>query len=197
VDPQRFRPPVRPYEGAPTLLFVGRLRYYKGVDTLLRAMTMLPPEVRLRVVGTGPMLAAWRSLATELGLVDRVAFTDEVPDAALPRYYREATLFVLPANARAEAFGTVLLEAMASGLPCLTTEVGSGTSWVVQDDVTGRVVPPKDPEAMASAIAELLGDPERLREMGRAARARVAAEFTESRMVDRVMAVYEDLVPQR
>jgi rhamnosyl/mannosyltransferase len=117
-----------------------------------------------------------------------------VDDADLPGYYRNAHLFVLPANARAEAFGTVLLEAMASGLPCVSTEVGSGTSWVVEDGATGRVVPPLEPETMATTIQTMLDDRQELAAMGRAARARVEAEFTQSLMVRRVMDVYAEAV---
>ncbi|HNT74752.1 MAG TPA: glycosyltransferase [Anaerolineae bacterium] len=193
VDHHRFAPPRQPFDGPPTLLFVGRLRYYKGLDTLLQALTELP-EVQLNVVGTGPMQSVWQTLTSTLGLEDRVHFLGEVDDADLPQAYRRAHLFVLPANARAEAFGTVLLEAMAAGLPCVSTEVGSGTSWVVQDGVTGRVVPPKAPTVMALAIRELLADPQHLAEMGRAAHARVQAEFTQERMVERVMEIYQSVV---
>jgi len=194
VDHRRFTPPATPFAGPPTLLFVGRLRYYKGLDTLLRAMPMLPADVRLRVVGTGPMRGEWEALVRDLSLESRVDFAGEVSDAALPAQYRHATLFVLPANARSEAYGMVLTEAMASGLPCVTTEVGTGTSWVVQDGVTGAVVPPSSPDALAAAISGLVGDPVRLRAMGTAARARVAAELTQDLMVERVMAIYEALV---
>ena len=120
-----------------------------------------------------------------------MTFAGEVPDEDLPGCYHAADIFVLPANARAEAFGIVLLEAMASGLPCITTEVGTGTSWVVQDGVTGLVVPPRDPQALAGAIQALLDDPQRRAAMGHAARARVEAEFTLERMIARVQAVYE------
>ncbi|MGQ9466379.1 MAG: glycosyltransferase [Anaerolineae bacterium] len=192
VDHRRFAPPPAPYDGPPTLLFVGKLRYYKGVDTLLEALTELP-GVYLEMVGEGPMGGEWAALAARLGLADRVRFRGEVPEADLPHWYHRAHLFVLPANARAEAFGTVLLEAMASGLPCITTEVGSGTSWVVQDGVTGRVVPPRDPRALAAAIRQLLDDPDRRADMGRAGRARVEADFTQERMIARVEAIYREI----
>jgi len=172
------------------LLFVGRLRYYKGLDTLLRALSLLP-DVQLFIVGDGPMREKWERLTDVLGLQDRVTFTGEVPGEHLPGYYRAAGIFVLPASARAEAFGTVLLEAMASGLPCITTEVGSGTSWVVQDGITGLVIPPRDTQALADAIRALLDDPRRQVAMGHAARARVEAEFTTEQMIARVQAVYE------
>ncbi len=205
VDIHRFTPstnqptnqltnqPTNQLTNQPTLLFTGRLRYYKGLDTLLHALVGLPP-VQLVVVGDGPMRDPWEALALELGVADRVRFLGEVDDAELPALYRQAHLFVLPANARAEAFGSVLLEAMASGLPCITTEVGSGTSWVVQDGVTGLVVPPRDPQALAEAIRSLLDNPELRTAMGRAGRARVAADFTQERMIARVQAVYEEVL---
>ncbi|MFQ6100792.1 MAG: glycosyltransferase [Anaerolineae bacterium] len=191
VDHRRFTPPTNQLTNQPTLLFTGRLRYYKGLDTLLWALSALS-GVCLVIVGDGPMRAEWERLAGTLGLRERVTFTGEVPDDDLPRYHHTAHVFVLPANARAEAFGTVLLEAMASGLPCITTEVGTGTSWVVQDGVTGLVVPPRDPRALAEAIRGLLDDPQRRAAMGQAARARVEAEFTLERMIARVQAVYEE-----
>lgn len=189
VDVGRFAPPPQPFIGPPTLLFAGRLRYYKGLDALLRALPALP-DVTLKVVGDGPQRAAWMALAQELGIAGRVRWIGEASDDALPMHYRQAHLFVLPANARAEAFGTVLLEAMASGLPCVTTEVGTGTSWVVQEGVTGRVVPPNDPPALAAAIGELLANDELRSRMGRAGRERVLAEFDQAKMVERVMGVY-------
>lgn len=192
VDHRRFLPPSAPYDGPPTLLFVGKLRYYKGVDTLLEALTELP-GVYLEMVGEGPMRDEWAAQAARLGLADRVRFRGEVADTELPGWYHRAHIFVLPANARAEAFGTVLLEAMASGLPCVTTEVGSGTSWVVQDGVTGRVVPPRTPQALAGAIRQLLDSPDLRIEMGRAGRARVEAEFTQERMMVQVEAVYREV----
>ena len=193
VDHRRFAPPTAPFDGPPTLLFVGRLRYYKGLDTLLHALVNLP-DVYLNVVGSGPMEDEWQTLAHSLELTARVRFLGEIPDEDLPVQYHAAHLFVLPANARAEAFGTVLLEAMASGLPCVSTEVGSGTSWVVQDGVTGRVVPPQDPPALAGVIRELVDDAEKRRVMGAAARLRVETEFTQELMTQRVMEVYESLL---
>ena len=198
VDPARVTTLRNQLSNDPTIqlvLSVGRLRYYKGLDTLLYALPGLP-SVRSVIVGSGPMEVEWRALAASLGVAERVHFTGEVPDADLPVYYRAADLFVLPANARAEAFGTVLTEAMAAGLPCVTTEVGSATSWVVQDGVTGRVVPPRDPSALAQAIRSILDDPERCRAMGRAAAERARVEFDERVMIDRVFDIYRLLTGQ-
>jgi rhamnosyl/mannosyltransferase len=117
-------------------------------------------------------------------------FLGEVPDGDLPGLYASADIFVLPANSRAEAFGKVLLEAMASGLPCVTTELGTGTSYVVRDGETGVVVPPRDPDALRIAIADLLDDPQRRAAMGQAGRSRIMDAFTQEIMLDRVMSVY-------
>lgn len=185
--PERSEPPIH---DPPRILFVGKLRYYKGLDVLLRAMRSLP-GVQLTIVGDGPMREPWERLAKDLELTSRVHFAGEVPDDELPACYAEADLFVLPSTVRAEAFGTVLLEAMAMALPVISTELGTGTSWVNQDGVTGRVVPPNDPDALAQAIRELLSDPERRRRMGKAARERVEAEFSLPLMVRRIEAIYE------
>jgi rhamnosyl/mannosyltransferase len=179
---------------SPLVLTVGRLRYYKGLDVMLRALPMVP-SARLAVVGSGPMEATWRRLATALGVAARVSFLGDVAEAELPAWYHAADLFALPATARAEAFGTVLVEAMAAGRSCVTTEVGTATSWVVQDGVTGAVVPPNDPAALAAAVGALLADPERRGHLGAAGAARACGEFDARTMVDRVLAVYASLAP--
>jgi glycosyltransferase involved in cell wall biosynthesis len=195
VDVIRFTPSNQSHTGLLTLLFVGRLRYYKGLDTLLQALSRVP-GVRLTIVGKGPMREKWESLSQALGLGERVVFVGEVDDADLPGWYRRADLFVLPANARAEAFGMVLLEARASGLPCITTEVGTGTSWIVQDGVTGFVVPPMDPPALAEAIQRMQDAPLR-RQMGAVSYERVRKLFTQQQMIAQVMEVYEDTLYNR
>ncbi len=190
VDVSRFVPKERAPADPPQILFVGRLRYYKALDILLRALTQVP-QARLTVVGDGEMEEAWVALSRRLGLAERVTFAGEVADADLPGHYQRADLFVLPSNARAEAFGVVLLEAMASGLPCITTELGTGTSWIVQDGVTGRVVPPADPQSLASAINRLLADDGLRQEMGRQARRRAMQEFSEEKMITRTLELYK------
>jgi glycosyltransferase involved in cell wall biosynthesis len=179
----------------PLLLFVGRLRYYKGLDWLIRALPQI--DARLAVVGIGPMAAEWKALADQEGVADRIAWLGETPDADLPALYHLADLFVLPASHASEAFGLVQVEAMAAGVPCVCTELGTGTSYVNQDGVTGRVVPPRDAAALAAAINDLLADPARRAEMGMAARTRVAAEFDLDVMVERMLGLYEEEVGRR
>jgi rhamnosyl/mannosyltransferase len=193
VDLARFQPVARPDNPRPVLLFVGRLRYYKGLGALLKALPDVP-AVRLNVVGDGPMKPTWQALAASLELTDRVHFAGDVTDADLPGWYQRADLFTLPATARSEAFGNVMLEAMACGLPCITTEVGSGTSWVVQDGLTGLVVSPNDPPALAEAIKTLVDNPALRQQFGQAGLSRARDTFSNERLIERVKQVYSQVL---
>lgn len=180
-----------------SLLFlsVGRLRYYKGLDDMIRALPLLP-DVAFVIVGVGPMAAEWRVLVQELGVSDRVIFAGEVSDEDLPFYYAAADVYVIPANSRAEAFGIAILEAMASGLPVISTNVGTATSWINQNGETGFVVSPRQPSALIEAVNHLRDESLR-RRMGAAARERVTAEFTVEKMVDGVEHVYREVSRER
>ncbi|MGQ9457097.1 MAG: glycosyltransferase, partial [Anaerolineae bacterium] len=126
---------------------------------------------------------------------DRVYFLGEVPEGDLPAYYHACDLFVLPADQRSEAFGAVLLEAMASGRPVVSTDLGTGTSWVNRHGETGWVVPPADSEALRAAIQRLLGDEALRQRLGEEAR-RWAQEFDVQVLVDRVLALYEEVLEE-
>ncbi len=173
----------------PVLLFVGRLRYYKGLDVLLDALVHIP-DALLWVIGRGPMEDAWQHRAKVLGLTGRVRFIGDVEEEQLPLYYAAADLFVLPATQRAEAFGLVLVEAMMAGLPVISTELGTGTSFINIHGETGLVVPPNDVGALVRAIRTLLDAPDLRTRMGHTARARALAEFTADTMARRVLDVY-------
>ncbi len=176
-----------------TVLFLGRHRYYKGVDVLLRAFVDVP-NAKLIIGGDGPERQKWEALKAELNLGTRVTFLGSIPEEQKAALYQRADLFVLPAVNRAEAFGIVLLEAMASGLPCITSELGTGTSFVVQHDDTGIVVPPSQPAALATAINRLSQNPALGRAMGNRGRQRVLDEFTIERMVGRIERVYQEVL---
>lgn len=197
VDVARFAQatPLWPATAVPTILFMGQHRYYKGVDDLIRAMPQL--EARLLIGGDGPKRAEWQQLAHTLNVADKVHFLGRLAEEDLPRFYASGDLFVLPSNSRAESFGLVLQEAMAAGLPCVTTELGTGTSWLVQDGVSGRVVPPQNPAALAEAIRPLLADPALRQKMGQAGQKRAQTEFTLSQMVQRVQAVYTAVLAEQ
>lgn len=180
------------HEDRRVVLSVGRLRYYKGLDTLISAMREV--DAVLVVVGTGPMEEEWRRLAVQEGVSDRVFFAGEVSDQDLALYYQASDLYVSSASHRSEAFGISLLEAMASGLPLISTELGTGTSFVNLDGETGVLVTPKDPAALAAKMRELLADRERLALYGQAGRRRVAEVFSAAAMTDRIIAIYRDVL---
>ena len=203
IDPTRFQPTEaslrraqelrRRFGPAPLALFVGRLRYYKGVDVLIQALA-LTPEVQGVIVGTGPMEGAARALVHQLGLAERVYFAGHVADADLPAFYQAGDLFVLPSIHRSESLGIVLLEAMASGLPVISTELGTGTSYVNQNNVTGLVVPPRDPAALAQALRRLARHPEQRAALGQAARQRIQEAFSLEQMLDQTERVYREIL---
>lgn len=200
IDLERFRLTSRlsaaaaamraEHGGKPLILFVGRLRHYKGLDVLLRAMAGL--DARLLIVGTGPMEATWRETMERAHLAGKVAFAGDLSDEELVVAYHAADVFVLPSTNRAEAFGIVQLEAMACGLPVVCTELGTGTSFVNVDGTTGFVVPPDDAEALHSAIRRLLADTSLRASMGRAATERVRSEFSRETMLARMIAFYQE-----
>ena len=179
----------------PVLLSVGVLRYYKGLHLLLEALPAL--DATLVIVGAGPEEDRLKRLAHDLHVADRVHFAGNVPDADLPSYYQAADVFVLPSHLRAEAFGTVLIEAMAAGLPLVTAEIGTGTSEVNEHGRTGFVVAPNDPSALARAIGVLLADQGLRERFGQEGRRRALVEYAPALMAERTAAVYAEAIAAR
>lgn len=178
----------------PRVLFVGRLRHYKGVQHLIDAMTRV--EGSLLIAGDGPLRSKLESRVRARGLRERVRFLGEVGASTIWRLYEVADVFVLPSDSRAEAYGLVQVEAMAAGVPVISTELGTGTSWVNRHGETGLVVPPADASALASALDRLLHDEDLRARMSRAARQRVCEELLADRMVERVLEVYDEILRQ-
>jgi rhamnosyl/mannosyltransferase len=173
------------------ILFVGRLVRYKGVEVLLKAVAQSPGIVR--IVGDGPLRREIEKARDELGLPDRVVLEGRVSDSMLDQMYDWADVLVLPSTDRGEAFGYVLIEAMARSTALITTELGTGTSWVNIDGETGIVVPPRDPAALASAISRLASDPDLLQRCKSNALHRFQKSFTLNRMLTDTYALYERL----
>ena len=187
-DTDRVEEIKRRFPG-PLVLFVGRLRYYKGVEVLIEAMERLR-NATLLIIGSGPLATRYRRLARDSAAGERVKLLGDVADVELPAYYAAADVFVLPSCRRSEAYGLAMVEAMASGTAAISTELGTGTSVVNLDGETGLVVPPQDPAALAAALDELLENPSLRQEMGRRARARVRQELDAERMIERVIEIY-------
>lgn len=180
-----------PGEGdRPTLLFVGRLNYYKGVEYLLDAMQQV--DARLLVVGDGNRRESLERRARDREVEDKVHFLGQVPDEKLHYCYDVADVFVLPSVERSEAFGIVQLEAMAYRTPVVNTDLPSGVPWVSQDGETGFTVPPRDTDALAEAITTLLSDEKLRSEYGENGRARVKELFGHEVNRERVLAIYDE-----
>lgn len=181
--------PVTPAAEATDLLFVGELRHLKGVDTLIEAMALLAARgqnLSATIVGGGPDAEAFKALARDKSLADRIAFPGALPAREA---FTRGRLMVVPS--RAESLPYIVLEAGAAGLPLITTRVG-GIGEIFGDQ-SGRLIPPGDPERLAEAISAMLsggGETERLR-------ARIRAHFSVSAMTDGVLAAYDAALAQR
>jgi glycosyltransferase involved in cell wall biosynthesis len=154
--------------GAFRLLAVGRLTYYKGFDTLVRAVAMCR-DVELRIVGDGADRNALARLILELGVTNRVLLEGELTDADCLARYQTAQLMCVPSRERTEAFGLVALEAMAHRLPALASKLpGSGLMTLVTEGQTGMLAAVDDALAWRDAINALRSDPDGLERMGKA-----------------------------
>ena len=160
------------------ILAVGRLSYEKGIADLLRAAAVLRntkgvPNFRLVLVGDGPEREALARLASRLGIEGKLTMAGFQRDTK--PYYSIATLMAV--SSHTEGSPNVVLEAMAAGLPIAATAVG-GIPEILEEGLTGLMVPPRNPDAMASAILRILTDPEMRLRLGAAARLRAESNFT-------------------
>lgn len=183
---------------ATAILFVGGLdanHYFKGLDVLLRALSNLvdDPSWQLVVVGSGALQSTFVEQADKLGLAHRVHFIGSVPFADLPRAYRAADLHVLPSINSSEAFGIVTIEAAASGLPSIVTDLPGVRSVVIPNE-TGLIVAPNDAPALAHALRELLASDGRRELMGAAARVRAQKEYCANTLIESLRTVYRSLL---
>jgi len=196
VELARFQPAAR--NGAhPNDVVVGavaRLSPEKGLDDLLRAVARLVGQglpLRLILAGDGPQRGRLRRLADRLGIAGRVDFRGEAPHERVPAVLRELDIFAMPS--RAEGFGVAALEAQAMELPVVATRV-HGIPDVVEDGVSGLLVPPRDTGALAEAIARLALDAELRATMGRAGRALVEARYRWEENTTQMERLYRSLL---
>lgn len=207
VDTQRFSPSLPhvgsplPYagevarsagEGSLTIGTIGRLDPVKNQAALIDAVAALRPrfpQLRLLIVGDGPLRDALRQHAIDAGLETAIEFAGARNDT--PDLLRRMDLFVLPSIN--EGISNTILEAMATGLPVVAGRVGGNPELIV-DGVTGALYDPAQPGALESALASYLVDPARCRAHGRAGRERVVQNFSLEAMVQRYLALYDELL---
>jgi len=199
IDVERFpAPPVRDERrdggdaGDPVrILCVGRAVDKKGLDDLLHALAQVPPALHWRLVhiGGGPLTASLAELATSLGIASRVEWRGARAHDAVLGAYRESDLFALPCrisdDGDRDGLPNVLLEAQSQRLACVSTTV-SGIPELIEHDVTGVLVEPRDRAALAGALARLIVDPARRRALGEAGFARATTAFSLAAGVDRL-----------
>ncbi len=194
VDLIRFTPAPDPAAareqaglGPETVLFLGRLDAQKGLDTALAAWALIAarcPAARFVLAGDGPARSALEAQARDLGLAETVRFLGTRPDPEI--LLRASQIFLLPS--RSEGMSNALLEAMATGLPCVASRIG-GNSDIVEHGVTGLLTPPGDAAALADALSALLEDVSLRGQLGAAARAAIIERYG----MDRVVREYADL----
>ena len=193
-DQHRQLAAVRERYGSDFFLFVGVLRYYKGLHILLDAIKGAP--YKIVIVGAGPVESALRQQARELEL-DNVVFAGFVPDREKMALFQLCRAVVFPSYLRSEAFGVTLLEGAMSARPLVSAEVGSGTSHVNIHGETGLVVPPSDSAALRAAMDDLHARPDKARAMGLKARQRYEQLFTGSVMGRHYAEVYRQILGER
>jgi phosphatidylinositol alpha-1,6-mannosyltransferase len=203
IDVDTFRPDgpdVRAQlglTGKRVALVVSRMVPIKNVALAVEAMAIVAarhPDLVLVLAGVGPLRAAIEARAAALQLADRVIFAGAVPHRDVPAWYRAADVFVLPSEF--DNSPNVALEAMASGVPVVATDVG-GVRHYVQDGVNGALVPAGNAPAVADAIGRYLADPALTARTGARNRSDVVAGFSWAQSAQRLRAVYQRVIAER
>lgn len=171
-------------------LFIGVLRYYKGLNFLLEALQ--GTELKCAIAGSGPIENELKQQAARLNLRN-VKFLGQIDDIEKVALLKQCRAVVFPSHLRSEAFGVTLVEGAMYGKPLISAEIGTGTSFINIDGLTGFVVPPADPIGLREAMLQLHRDKDLAQSMGRAARRRFEVEFTGQLMGQRYAAIYEKL----
>jgi rhamnosyl/mannosyltransferase len=172
-------------------LFVGLLRYYKGLHILIEAAQ--GTDYPIFIVGAGPIEEALKDQVAKLGLLN-IHFLGQLSDEDKVALLSLCYCVVFPSHLRSEAFGVSLLEGAMYGKPMISSEIGTGTTFINIADETGLVVPPSDPIALRQAMRYLWENPEVAAEMGKRAEERYWQHFTAEQMVGSYVALYRDLV---
>lgn len=176
----------------PQYMFVGRLVPYKGISVMMEALREIPGG--LWVVGTGPLQEKLKSEATSANLGYRVEFLGNISEEEKFQRLAACDALILPSISRAEAFGMVLLEAMAVGCPVVVSDLPTGVRLLVQNGVNGYRFPPGDAKALAAVLRRMAHNREEARQMGSAGRRLVQEKYATDLMVNRYFAVYQEIL---
>lgn len=194
VDLNRFKPDEKWQIKKNVILFVGSLdkaHNFKGLDNLLSAMAQIKnKESSLIVVGSGNLLNYYQQLAQKKGISDRVFFAGSVDDKSLPIYYNKADLLVLPSVNKHEAFGLVLLEALASGIPLIASDL-PGVRTVFSNEVEGLLVKANNVDDLTVKIDTVLANEDNWQKMCRAARALAENKYSWQKNINKINNLYQ------
>jgi rhamnosyl/mannosyltransferase len=193
VPPQRVSY-WRQRVGADFFLFVGVLRYYKGLDFLLDAAKRVGSQIV--ILGDGPEGEKLRAASARENLAN-VHFLGALPDVDKYALISLCRGMVFPSHLRSEAFGIALLEAAQQRKPLITCEIGTGTTWINRHEETGLVIPPEDPRALVKAIERLAGDDALSDRLGNGAFSRWETHFSPEVVGRAYRKLYEDLLRAR
>jgi rhamnosyl/mannosyltransferase len=180
--------------GPKFFLFVGVLRYYKGLHILLDAVA--GTDYPVVIVGAGPIEQELKARAEQLGLKN-VMFVGKLDDLDKVALLKLCYAVSFPSHLRSEAFGISLLEGAMFGKPMISSEIGTGTTYINIHEQTGLVVPPSDPDALRAAMRTLWDNPQLAHEMGQRAEARYWQLFTAEQMADGYAGLYQELMARR
>jgi len=174
------------------ILFVGGLEYFKGVEFLIKSIPHLKGKIKLLIAGEGPLMNEYRELAKNLGIIRQVCFTGSVSDEELVKYYNLADLLILPSIDRSEAFGIVLIEAMACGKPVIASNL-PGVRTVVDDGINGFLTTPGNVADIAKKLQLLLNNEGLRRKFGQKGREKVLKKYRWSKVGYKLDSLYKQL----
>ncbi|SDL80753.1 rhamnosyl/mannosyltransferase [Salinimicrobium catena] len=173
---------------------LGRLVYYKGFSYLLEAAQQINDEAIIIIGGTGPLRQNLQRFIDTHHLQEKVFLVGRISDEELPDYFTQCDIFCFPSTEKSEAFGVSQIEAMAYGKPVVSTNIkGSGVPWVNQNGISGLVVPPKNPIALATAINLLTNNKKLYADLSIGAKNRYEKLFTKEKMVSSFIELYKNL----
>lgn len=178
------------------ILYVGALRWYKGIDVLIKAFDKISaqlPDVRLVIIGKGEEEQKLKDLALKLGMKDKIIFQGFVEDIKLPEYYSIADLFILPSPTIEESFGLVALEACAAGLPAIVTS-GAGVSELFRIENIGKVVKPYDENELADAALTFLKNKKIATLTGKKSLSVVKSKYSWQQIANKYISAFEEII---
>lgn len=181
-------------EEANKIIYVGRFVYYKGIEYLINAMSLLESNCVLYLIGSGVLENKLKDLVHELNIGNKVVFLGELDDKEKFTYIKSSKILLLPSIYKTEAYGIVQVEAMAFGVPVISTKIeGSGVDWVNKDGVSGLIVLPENSLQIAKAVDRIILDSEIHDKLSIGAEARFNSLFTREIMINDLISKYKKI----